>query len=493
MSRRTIQAALFSPLILTLPWAPVACRSPGVHDGINAPVEQTELDPGALLPLSTNASQILDAEGREVILRGLQHHALQDVDYGGRDVVPEDYALIASWGFTTLRMAISWSRIEPEPGVYDGAYLDEVRDALDRAQEAGLVVILEWHQDLWGRCSQEPGSTYAVNANGAPDWTCPDDYEPSVFGHWQLFDRFWDNEDGVRDAFVDAWGVVIDALGDHPAVAGYDVINEPQGSADTPDLELEYVFPAFREIVPALRDGGAGGILLLDATIMRNETFQMATEPLSDIGPDLVYAPHLYSGWTSLYLFQQRIGVEDKQHDFAAAARQGEELELPVFNGEWAVNLNLDGALEDAQTHASLEDAYAIGSSWWAFEQAVPGQGDDSISGAQAILDEERVPRQELVDILGRPYPIAAPGKIIGFSYDAAGASLAVEIDADGSAAPVILHAPRRLLGEVICLDAVGGGAWTWDEDAARERVYVRLDDAALYTVTLGACPDGDE
>lgn len=189
-------------------------RGVGPGEVIGPAGHRADIDEGPFLPLETDGLHILDAAGRQVILRGLQHHELQDVDYIGREVLPEDYPLIASWGFTVLRMAISWSRIEPERGSYDSAYLDEIITDMDRAHNAGLTVILEWHQDLWARCSQDEDSEMRPNANGAPDWTCPEDFEFSLLGHWDLFDRLWANEDGLMDSFLEAWGVVIDAPGE---------------------------------------------------------------------------------------------------------------------------------------------------------------------------------------------------------------------------------------------------------------------------------------
>ncbi len=472
-------------VLLSFFTAALAC-SP-YHDGVNAPEDRrATLDEGPLLPLATKSGRIVDAVGRDVILRGLEHHALQDVDYVGRDVQRSDYPLIASWGFTTMRMAISWSRIEPSPGQYDDGYIGEIRDAMDASLAAGLSVILEWHQDLWGRCSQNGQLITSNAANGAPDWTCPPGPAPAI---GSLFDRLWTNQDGLFDAFEAAWGHVLSLLGTHAALAGLDVFNEPSGTAQTPSLERDYVYPAYRKLVPSLRASGASGLLFVDAPLGRNDDTALYTEPLDDLGAGVVFAPHLYTGWIKLYIFQQPISPDAKTQDFAAAVAQAAALHLPLWNGEWGVNLDLPSADADLETHVALEDSSLIGSSYWAFERAVPTNGNPSISGAQSILDEQGNPRQDVVDRLSRPYPIQTPGTLVGSAYDFDARRLVVTLDADGSiTAPLVLYAPTRHLSSSICLSVSGPGAWHFDERPERERVLVSFDAPGLYTVTLERC-----
>lgn len=460
--------------------------APGVH--AHGPHEA--LDGGTFLPLSVQNDALVDADGRQVILRGLEHHSLQDVDHGGRQVEPGDYKLIASWGFTTLRVAISWSRIEPERGKYNSAYLDQIGAVLDAAKAAGLTVILEWHHDLWGRCAVDPKSTLAASANGAPDWTCPAGYTPSTTGYKALFDHLWNNDDGLMDAFLAAWGKVIARFGSHPALLGYDIFNEPAGTLGQPEFGKQQYLPALHTMVPALRKEGAKGILFFDAPGIRNESQTMYTAPIADLDPDLVYAPHLYSGWANLYILKRPPDPDVKKKDFANAEKEAQGLGVPWWNGEWGVNNNLPSADDDLELHVGLEDQYRVGSSYWAFEQATPGPGDSSISGAQAVFDENRHVRRDIVDRLSRPYPIAVPGKLDSLSYDFAKRALDVKLEADGSSHPAILYAPRRHLGDAICLDVSGPSGWSWDYHADRQRVLVRLP-AGSYTLHLAPCAGG--
>jgi hypothetical protein len=483
------RASLLLATVLLMTSSETACSNadsrpePGVHATGGA---RAKLDAGPLFPLSTKGSELLDAAGRSVILRGLQHHSLQDVRYGGREVMPDDYPRIASWGFNSLRVAFSWSRIEPTRGSYDDAYFAEMRAVLDAAQAAGLGVILEWHQDMWGKCSQPADSPTTPNANGAPDWTCPADYEKSFLKFGVLFDRLYANEDGLLDAYLAAWTEVVKRFGSHPAVVGYDIFNEPHGSAESPALERDGVFPMYRKTIAALRSAGAKQLIFLDAPIGRYDTFVMYTEPFASVDPGLVYAPHLYTNWIGLYYLKRGPTQESKERDFSTATEQGAALGLPVWNGEWGVNYNLESVLEDLERHVLLEDRYRMGSSYWAFQRAVPGQGDDSISGGQAILNTDRTIRYDLLDKLARPYAVQTPGTLATLKYDFATRRLLVEADIKDTTVPMVLFAPRRHLTDAVCL-SVDGGGFQWDE-ATNERLLVLFASAGRHTVHLAPC-----
>lgn len=458
--------------------------------GVQAPAEKhAVMDIGPFLPLSTDAQAIRDAAGRQVILRGVQHHALQDVDYKGRDVAPEDYARIALWGFTVLRVAISWSRIEPARGDYDEAYLKEIRATLDAAHAAGLTVILEWHQDAWGRCSQGADGANKSIANGAPDWTCPADFVTSTFGFWELFDHLWANDNGLWDAFTAAWGHVVDRLKDHPAILGWEVMNEPQGQGGVPALERDKIFPAYRKIVPFLRDRGAEGLIFLDASILRNDSYDMYTESWSDMGADIVFAPHLYTGWLRLFLLRKGAPLEEKEKDFGLAHTQSRELGVPVWNGEWGVNFLLPTAMEDLAVHVALEDRYRMGSSFWAFERATAGQANDSVSGGQSMLDSDGNPHMNFLALLGRPYAVQTPGMLSKMHWNAEARRLSVVFQADAKIkAPLVVYVPQRVLGKAICVESATKGDWRWHFKAQGERLLIKPLAAGEYRFTIQSC-----
>ncbi len=128
----------------------------------------------------TDGMYIRDATGRVVILRGC--------NLGGDSKVPasppgaplstevsfvgkpfpeaeadEHFSRLALWGFTFLRLVVTWEAIEHSgPGVYDEEYLSYLRAILKRAEAHGISVFIDPHQDVWSRWT---------GGDGAPGWT----------------------------------------------------------------------------------------------------------------------------------------------------------------------------------------------------------------------------------------------------------------------------------------------------------------------------------
>ncbi|MDQ3298588.1 MAG: cellulase family glycosylhydrolase [Myxococcota bacterium] len=460
-----------------------ACADDGtrITDGTAVNLDATEVT-----GLRVAKRRIVDDQGRTVVLRALQHHELQDVDYGGREVLASDYPRIAAWGFTTLRVAVSWSALEPVRGSYAADYVARLRGVLDHARAAQLGVILEWHHDLWGRCTQTADSRNRASANGAPDWTCPAELGTGGFVHWDMFDRLYANADGLEDSYLAAWAHLLGEVGDHPALVGVEPFNEPQGNGGTPGLERDELYPAYRRWVPHLRAAGARGLMFLDAPILRNEITELHVEPLATLDADAVFAPHLYSGWLRMYVLDSRISPAVKAADFAAAADQATQLGLPLWNGEWGVNLLLPGALDDLATHVALEDAHRIGSSYWAFQRVAVAE--TWATGPQALLAADGSPHREVLQLLSRPYPIATPGELVELSTEA-GLHLRYLADPDVTA-PLVIFLPPSHLGATPCLEVrVDGRSVRWRYTRlADDRYALAFDSGSEVEVDATRC-----
>ncbi len=73
--------------------------------------------------------------------------------------------VISSWGFNVIRLLIIWEAIEPEPGVFDENFFKKVDQIIEWAEERGIFVLLDMHQDLYGP---------AFGGDGAPVWVKQD-------------------------------------------------------------------------------------------------------------------------------------------------------------------------------------------------------------------------------------------------------------------------------------------------------------------------------
>ncbi len=83
------------------------------------------------VPDPVNGGHIADSQGREVILRGVNVNSLGEYWQGTKNkpVLPldrRDPGRIARIGWNTVRLIVSWSKVEPAPGNYDEKYLKRV-------------------------------------------------------------------------------------------------------------------------------------------------------------------------------------------------------------------------------------------------------------------------------------------------------------------------------------------------------------------------------
>jgi endoglycosylceramidase len=104
------------------------------------------------IPSIENGGRIVDLSGREVILRGVNVNSLGKYWNGGdiKPVLPfdrRDPARISRIGWNVVRLIVSWSKVEPEPGVFSTTYLDRVERTVKRLGDQGIYSIIDFHQD----------------------------------------------------------------------------------------------------------------------------------------------------------------------------------------------------------------------------------------------------------------------------------------------------------------------------------------------------------
>lgn len=178
--------------------------------------------------------KVVDQQGRTVILNGLNHVNKNTKD---KYLNPDDEKLFKqfkSWGFNCIRYGIIWDGLEPQPGVINMDYLNEIDKRVKWAEDNGIYLILDMHQDLY---SQQ-------FSDGAPEWATITDNAPHHTGDiWALsyfispavhnaFDNFWANTPapdgvGIQDHYIRLWTVIAERYKNSPSVLGFDIMNEP--------------------------------------------------------------------------------------------------------------------------------------------------------------------------------------------------------------------------------------------------------------------------
>lgn len=205
--------------------------------------------------ITINGDVFVDEYGREVVLNGINVVNKNPEDNYLYQGGPEFYKMLKQQGFNSIRFIIIWDGVEPQPGVYDEAYLSEVDKRVEWAAANDLFVILDMHQDL-----------YSVDyADGAPQWATITDGKAHTKGEiWSdsymlseavqtAFDHFWNNTPapdgiGIQDHYAKAWQYVAKRYANNPSVIGYDIMNEPFiGSAA--QIAMPTMLQAYGELI----------------------------------------------------------------------------------------------------------------------------------------------------------------------------------------------------------------------------------------------------
>jgi endoglycosylceramidase len=410
-----------------------------------------------LLPLHAEpdpvgGGRIVDAAGREVTLRGVNVNAL--VDYWRYGQFPTTFPLtaddaqhIADVGWNVVRLLVSWSRVEPEPGRYDDAYLEQVHAAVQLFARHGIRTIVDFHQDAWGPtlaarpgevCSggQEP----AFGWDGAPAWATLDGGAPrcTVSGVREVspavraaFVAFWSDQAGpggigVRTRYAAMVGHVAGRFAHESAVAGYDVMNEPNAFGAT---ELQSLSDLYAATVGAIRVAenrarGFAHLVFFEPSILWSDTDVGVPPPFPHDG-GVVFAPHIYRGGLSSGPVQRS--------DFERARRDAATFGgAPVLVGEWGSGPERAEDPTDVyfRMHQQLQDEFHFSATLWTWRESCgdPHKAGDARAGrVPSVWGEFEVdcrtntvigPRVALLEQLTRAYVRASPGRLAVSAYE---------------------------------------------------------------------------
>src|SRR5947209_14866406 len=154
---RRVSALVVAALVAGLLLVPMA---PGRAAPLSGSSPSSALSP--LHVVRGSSARIEDGQHRQVLLRGVNTNQLGDyyqADPSLESTVPlteADFAQMATVGFNSVRLIVHWSLLEPRRGEIDQAYLDRVRQAVGWAGAHGLYVVLDMHQDAWGKYIATP-------------------------------------------------------------------------------------------------------------------------------------------------------------------------------------------------------------------------------------------------------------------------------------------------------------------------------------------------
>jgi endoglycosylceramidase len=467
--RAALSLALGTALLAGLPPGPSAAEIPG-----RGPVAEWRTTTGA-----DGRVYIADSMGR-----ALQFHGF-NVKTGApaADVTDQLLADAAARGLDHLRLGFFWQDLEPTQDHFDEAFVAQLVTVLDRAQRHGIVVILDMHQDVYGEAFDSRGiPAWATRTEGLP-------FEPQA--NWLLaylqpavqaaFDHLYDDAD-LRQQQIDAWLHVVEAVKGHPALWGYDLLNEPFGRQRPGEdlitaaarVEREQLTPMFQRLTDAISAADPDHWVFFEPP---NLASLGVPTSLGEVrGPKVAIYPHMYDPAIEAATYSPDGTIQLDPTFFAkwadAITTYTDTYRIPMLVGEWGIaHPEVKGMDEFVARSLQTLDQVASG---WSMFQMCRGSG-------YCPFDADGQAREAIGQIF-QPYARAIAGAPVDTRWDPATRTLRVRFDDDESA-----NGPTEIF-----LDAQGSYPDGWRvETSDLDGTWGQLTDAsgvlAVTTPRTGA------
>ncbi|WP_373302653.1 cellulase family glycosylhydrolase [Streptomyces litmocidini] len=424
---------------------------------------------------------LTDEYGRVLTLRGWNvEDKANRGDAALSAITEKHFRDLRAKGFGFARLLVFWDDLEPRPGRYSQTYLRKIERILDWAEKYDVKVLVDAHQDVFGPAFGHRGvPAWATRTDGLPFTPHPDDwfseyFEPAV---QRAFTHLYEDED-LRRAQARMWRVLADRFEDHPAVLGYDLINEPMGELregeDLPTaarrIERDQLTPMYDRLADAVRSADRDAWVFVEPTPIVGEGVPTGLGRIDD--PKVVYAPHFYNtgmeagadydpaaGWIESY--EQAVTLYPKEY------------KVPVVVGEWGpLNNSLPNMNRFYREAMASLGRYTSG---WAGYVWCYGGGYCAVDGTGAFRTNK--------ELTAEPYAEAVAGTVRSAAYDSGAGVYRLSYDAAGRRGPRVteLSLPPgdwRITAR--------GGARVLREDRGRASILATPGARVTVTVTRG-------
>jgi len=374
--------------------------------------------------LHSNGTEILDSQGRQVLLRGMNVTGLEEAKDMRPGPVPtsQDFAEMAADGFDVVRLPINWSRLEPKPGQLSRSYLDQIRSVVNDAAAHGIYTILDLHNIDW--------SIY-YDGDGAPSWAVagglPRSFPlgspwnrhlaPGVLASYGIF---WADLGGWQQDVTEVWSFVARAFRNDSAVAGFDLWNEPHPFPALPGIfEKKYLLPFEADVITHLAAIAPHQMWITEQTL----DFGLPTY----VGP-LPYPNQVYSSHVFATLLEPPWQKPTPQYaiPLTLLEDQAKEAGAAPWVGEIGAGKGQSNQAWVAREMNEL-DKYKLGWAYWDWDEG----------GSWAF---KRMASR--LRVVARAYPRATPGTLDTLSYDYQDGRLVVEFTGDASSHQLQVEVP---------------------------------------------------
>jgi len=387
-------------------------------------------------PLRNNGRWIVDADGRVVIVHGVNMINKMPPDYTPQAAgfMEDDARLLAANGLNVVRVGVIYSAVEPQPGVYDDAYLDSIKGTVAMLARYGISSLIDFHQDGWGP---------AFSCEGFPEWATITDGYPFPGGPFPglltdkavmaAFGNFWSNTPasdgiGLQDHFAAAWAYAAGKLKDAPGILGWELMNEPWPGTllEQPHKDAHDALIAFtNRLVSAIRGVDQEHIIWYEPWVLFDWGIPTFMSTIDDTinPPRIGFAFHNYIPLPNLY----DVGWNNAIHysDDTGAALLATEFGADISTAETP-------AAELIQAQMNSIDGKMLPAIYWAYWNRTPYVIENPMtkevvsSEAMGIVGDLALPRvtpnlnDDSLLALTRPYPMFIAGTPLSWSFDPA-------------------------------------------------------------------------
>jgi endoglycosylceramidase len=400
-------------------------------------------DPRPQPPFRAENGAIRLPDGRTLMLRGMNVSGGQKYKpYLDFHKEPDYQRIRDAWGMSSMRFVMTWAAIEPEEGKYDETYLDALADRMSWAREAGIYVILDMHQDVYGE-------GFAIGGgDGAPRWTCDEknykSFKP-VAGGWYFnyltaevtacYDHLWQTP-ALQQKYIDAWVHVAERLkGYEDIILGFDPMNEPYwGSYPLGSFEADLLQPFYEKLIVAVRAAQPKWIGFVEPASSRNLGIPTGLIPFK--ATNLVYSPHSYDrdaesgkGFDAAH----RAAVAQNAHDLGEEAKT---LGAPLWIGEFGGTATSPGIADYMDAELEAFGTVAASSCYYDYGKG-PGYN---------VINNDLSEKTTLVNALVRPWPERVAGTPVDYAFDQGSKVFNFHYRPDPTiAAPTEISVPERV------------------------------------------------
>lgn len=219
-------------------------------------------------------------------------------------ITEADIRHIAAAGFNSVRLPFN-SRtlfiVENGLPAFNEELIKHIDDCLLWCKRAGLYLILDMHG--------APGGQTGANIDDSPDDL------PGLF-----------SDEAMQDQCVRMWALLAARYADEPAIAGYDLLNEPLAPPFTDRAPL--VLPLYQRIRDAIREVDSRHLIILEGTRWASDLGIFEQLGPGDFDGNWMLQFHKY--WNDPYEASVRKYLDAR-----------ERLQVPLYMGEGGEN-NLD-------------------------------------------------------------------------------------------------------------------------------------------------------